>query len=293
MTRKKVNDPATNRRTSDSSSSSRGAGARLSHISRAVRLSNQELKLTAALYAKTGVLEHVRKTGRLPRRIHAGGLQTVMRLLIKRRGPDITLTPDEKLVYDAIFKEGSLPAGSVRLVKEIKKALAAKTSRARPPYDSFTPLGFFRSKRGIDRSLFLTSLCKVHGWQFESTKVWVLYGLRLLSNEPFPGFIKAKKASFPNAGTFVLGGCLVSGNDPLLRAVSVCPECQVREADWRAEAEERFGKNPAAREGRSSHGGATKRVRDARATLQRELPRLRARVAELKGTNKSHERTKK
>jgi hypothetical protein len=39
-----------------------------------------------------------------------------MRLLIERRGADITLTPDEQLVCEAIMRGGSTVAGAIRLV---------------------------------------------------------------------------------------------------------------------------------------------------------------------------------
>ena len=79
--------------------------------------SKRELKLTAALYAQIkGVLEHVKATGELPRKIWQGGADIGMRLLIKRRGTDIKLTAEEQLVYKAIVKSGRLPAGRVLLI---------------------------------------------------------------------------------------------------------------------------------------------------------------------------------
>jgi hypothetical protein len=78
---------------------------------------NPELKLTAALYAKRpGVIKHVRTTGNLPAEIPNGGMHIAMRKTIERRGRDITLTDDERLVYDAILSEGRLPGGGARLV---------------------------------------------------------------------------------------------------------------------------------------------------------------------------------
>ncbi len=78
----------------------------------------REVKLTAALYAsRSWILEHVRATGRLPERFTLGGGVIGMRLLIEARGTDITLTPDEQLVYEAILREGRLPGGGVRLVE--------------------------------------------------------------------------------------------------------------------------------------------------------------------------------
>lgn len=79
--------------------------------------STRELKLTAAVYAgRRGVVDHVRATGRLPPEIHQGGAHIAARVLVEARGTDITLTPDEQLVYEAILREGRLPGGAVRLV---------------------------------------------------------------------------------------------------------------------------------------------------------------------------------
>lgn len=79
-------------------------------------LSDNELRMTAIVYARMGAAKHLRETGRLPDSI--GGLWNVipMRLTIEERGTDPTLTQDEQLVYDAIVKEGRLPGGAVRLV---------------------------------------------------------------------------------------------------------------------------------------------------------------------------------
>jgi hypothetical protein len=77
--------------------------------------SERELKLTAALYAsRPWILEHVRATGSLPEEFTLPGAQIGLRLLIEARGRDITLTPDEELMYQAIVREGRLPGGSVR-----------------------------------------------------------------------------------------------------------------------------------------------------------------------------------
>jgi hypothetical protein len=84
--------------------------------------SNSELKLTAALYAsRHGVVEYVRDHGSLPKKIPMGGAHIGMRLLIERRGTDITLSPDEQLVYDAMLRENKLPGGSVILLDRYKK----------------------------------------------------------------------------------------------------------------------------------------------------------------------------
>jgi len=77
----------------------------------------RELKLTAALYAgRQFVMDHLRETGRLPEKIPTGGAHIGMRLLIERRGTDITLTDDERLVFDSLLRERRLPGGSVILL---------------------------------------------------------------------------------------------------------------------------------------------------------------------------------
>lgn len=80
--------------------------------------STWELKLTAALYAsRRWIVEHVRATGRLPSELNLGGAHIGARLLVEVRGTDISLTPDEELVYEAIVRDGRLPGGAVCLVE--------------------------------------------------------------------------------------------------------------------------------------------------------------------------------
>ena len=75
--------------------------------------SEKELKLTAALYAtRPGVLEHLQGSGRLPETIPTGGAPIGTRLLVEERGTNITLTPNEQLVYDAILRQGRLPGAA-------------------------------------------------------------------------------------------------------------------------------------------------------------------------------------
>jgi hypothetical protein len=86
------------------------------------RLNEKKLKLTAAVYAKKPyVLEHVRSTGRLPNEIRTGGDRIEMRLLVLRRGEDIFLTPDERLVYDAILRERGWAADAALPVKRYEE----------------------------------------------------------------------------------------------------------------------------------------------------------------------------
>jgi len=87
---------------------------------------DRELRLTAAIYARLwGVYDHVKAYGTLPENIPNGGAHIVMHLIINERGTDLTLEPDEQLVYDAILKENRLPGGSAHLVenKKLKKSV--------------------------------------------------------------------------------------------------------------------------------------------------------------------------
>jgi hypothetical protein len=75
------------------------------------KVSERELKLTAAVYTRMGAAKHLRETGRLPDKIGGPWNVIPMKIIIRERGTDITLTPDEQLVYDAIrletgFREG-------------------------------------------------------------------------------------------------------------------------------------------------------------------------------------------
>lgn len=80
----------------------------------------QELKLTAAVYAsQKDWLQHVKETGKLPENQKPRPwLGIAANHIIRERGRDITLTPDEQLIYDALLKEKRLPGGSVTLLPE-------------------------------------------------------------------------------------------------------------------------------------------------------------------------------
>jgi hypothetical protein len=78
----------------------------------------RELKLTAAVYARLGAAKHVRETGMLPDRIGGAWNYMPINRIIRERGTDLTLTPDEQLIFDAIIRERRLPGGSVCLIEE-------------------------------------------------------------------------------------------------------------------------------------------------------------------------------
>ena len=81
--------------------------------------SNKSIKLTAAVYATSEkVVAYVREHSKLPDEIYTGGLHIAMRIIIERRGTDITLTEKEKLIYDANIREGRMPGGAVKLVED-------------------------------------------------------------------------------------------------------------------------------------------------------------------------------
>jgi hypothetical protein len=81
-------------------------------------MSEREQRLTAAVYAQIpGVLEHLQREGRLPRRTTWGGRERELRALILQRGFDIELSASEELVADAIRAEGDAPEGRVVLLE--------------------------------------------------------------------------------------------------------------------------------------------------------------------------------
>jgi hypothetical protein len=81
------------------------------------RISERELRLTAAVYARhVGVAEHIRRTGSLPKRIGGPWSVIAMKVVMKERGTDFELTPDEHVIYEAIVRERRLPGGSVVLI---------------------------------------------------------------------------------------------------------------------------------------------------------------------------------
>lgn len=80
--------------------------------------SDRELRLTAAVYARLGVVPYLKAHGHLPERIGGPWNIIPMRLVIEERGTDFELTPDEQLVYEAILRERRLPGGLVVLLDE-------------------------------------------------------------------------------------------------------------------------------------------------------------------------------
>jgi hypothetical protein len=81
-------------------------------------LSERELKLTAALYARLGAHRHVRRRGRLPKLTDDGCHWVPVQEIVRARGVDLSLTPDEQLVYDAFCRAGRVPGGAVRVMEK-------------------------------------------------------------------------------------------------------------------------------------------------------------------------------
>ncbi|GIW23969.1 hypothetical protein [Meiothermus sp.] len=92
-------------------------------------ISDREIRLTAVVYARLGVVPYLRAHGRLPDRIGGPWNIIPMRLVIEERGTDPELTDDEQLVYEAILREGRLPGGSVVLLDEAEKRSGKKRKR--------------------------------------------------------------------------------------------------------------------------------------------------------------------
>ena len=86
-----------------------------------------EAKVTAAVYTQlSGILDHVRSTGRLPDTIESVNALAILAYVVESRGADINLTPDEQLVYAAMIKEGRMDGG-----------MAQSSDPAKPLWHSF------------------------------------------------------------------------------------------------------------------------------------------------------------
>jgi hypothetical protein len=59
--------------------------------------------LAAALASHPALLDHVRRTGQLPSKMAFGWMPIALRVIGEKRGPDIVLSNDERLVYDALL----------------------------------------------------------------------------------------------------------------------------------------------------------------------------------------------
>ncbi len=77
------------------------------------------------------------------------------------------------------------------------------------------------------REIFGT--CSVHKVKLQEEEVPVRYGLIRFSAD----YIAAKNELFPNAKSFVLGGCIVSPTNAKTRNVKYCPQCRAAESAWR------------------------------------------------------------
>lgn len=146
--------------------------------------SKRELKLTAALYAsRARIVEHVRATGQLPSELNLGGAHIGARLLVEARGTDITLTPDEQLVYEAILRDGRLPGGAVCL----GEAEPATKRRIVP--------GGCEEPRFATRKMKLALVAGVH--PLAENRRWVMVGRRGTSARVL---LRARLYPFSNAG---------------------------------------------------------------------------------------------
>ena len=74
------------------------------------------------------------------------------------------------------------------------------------------------------------NICELHGTKLKRKKVPISYGL-----PPYDEAWAVEKQLFPNAKSYVLGGCLVDFDDPSDQYAFVCEECREAEGVWRRE----------------------------------------------------------
>lgn len=70
--------------------------------------------------------------------------------------------------------------------------------------------------------------CVIHKESLQLEQVRIKYGLIRFSRE----FLDAQPKLFPNARSFLLGGCLVGPNQPKTGEVRFCPKCRDAEQLW-------------------------------------------------------------
>ncbi|MFQ5627168.1 MAG: hypothetical protein ACE5I1_00290 [bacterium] len=74
--------------------------------------------------------------------------------------------------------------------------------------------------------------CDLHQSSFAEDTVGIVYGFVIFDSE----YEKAKQASFPNARTYMLGGCVITpGESPEFARVLSCAECRRVEKSWLAD----------------------------------------------------------
>jgi hypothetical protein len=70
--------------------------------------------------------------------------------------------------------------------------------------------------------------CEVHGIVLETDTVPIAYGLYRFDESERD----ARKKDFPNACSFVLGGCVIRPSSPRYQTVEFCPTCRAAERAW-------------------------------------------------------------
>jgi hypothetical protein len=75
-------------------------------------------------------------------------------------------------------------------------------------------------------ALLRPNTCRVHGGRLEAGSAPIRYGLIRLDKQ----YLRAQKTSFPNAKSFLLGGCRVGTH--VTADVRFCPECRKAREAW-------------------------------------------------------------
>jgi hypothetical protein len=89
----------------------------------------------------------------------------------------------------------------------------------------------FDSPTPQDYTVGQSSICQVHHIPMQCTSVRVSYGLPGTNALVFARY-EASKKEFPNAKTYVSGGCVVSSQSPTNAFVFTCPECKAAAIGW-------------------------------------------------------------
>ncbi|MEP6947346.1 MAG: hypothetical protein ABJA02_15615 [Acidobacteriota bacterium] len=74
--------------------------------------------------------------------------------------------------------------------------------------------------------------CEIHGTELQSSTCEIRYGL---PPGPPKGYFDAERDLFPNAFSWIMGGCVIDGPDVRPANVEFCSTCRAARTKWGAD----------------------------------------------------------
>jgi hypothetical protein len=75
----------------------------------------------------------------------------------------------------------------------------------------------------------MTAKCRVHGRKLLTDVAEIRSGM---PPAPPDDYLEAVETFFPNANTWVMGGCVISFPEVMTEAVEYCPDCRIALNGW-------------------------------------------------------------